>query len=153
MNDRLRNLNYLAIVVTGLLAFVLSLVWYSPLLFGKIWMEHRNGLPPSAPAWTMFFAPLRELIVSYVLALLITRLAITDWKKAVGLIFLLWLAFQAVGMAGAIIWDNMPLKLGTVHAGDWLMKMLFMAVVLTLWHRKRITSGASRAGQPAGVKI
>jgi hypothetical protein len=61
-----------------------------------------------------------------------------DWKKSVKLIFLLWLAFHAVGMAGAIIWDNMPLELGLVHAGDWLMKMLFMAIVLGLCHKKSI---------------
>ena len=49
---------------------------------------------------------------------------------------LLWLAFQAVGMAGAILWDNMQWQLGAVHAGDWLMKMLFMGITLTLWKNK-----------------
>ncbi len=73
-------------------------------------------------------------------ALLITRLASVSWKKYLKLIVQLWLAFHAVGMAGAIIWDNMPLKLGAVHAGDWLMKMVFMAIVLTVWHQKQTIS-------------
>ncbi len=83
------------------------------------------------------FAPLRELIASYVLALLITRLQLLQWKNAGKLIVLLWLAFHAVGMAGAILWDNMAWQLGAVHAGDWLMKMVFMAVVLSIWHNKK----------------
>lgn len=131
-------INYWAVLITGILAFCLSMLWYSPVLFGDIWMEHRKTLAPSAPPWTMLFAPLRELIVSYVL-LLITRLSCTSWTKNLNLILLLWLAFHAVGMAGAIIWDNMPLKLGAVHAGDWLMKMVFMAVVLTAWHKRKET--------------
>jgi hypothetical protein len=140
MKNKVLKIDYWAVIITGFIAFILSLIWYSPLLFGKIWMEHRNSLPQSAPGWTMFFAPLRELIVSYVMAMLLTRLAIVSWKDAVKLAFLLWLAFQAVGMAGAIIWDNMSLKLGSVHAGDWLMKMLFMAVVLTIWHSRKTPS-------------
>jgi hypothetical protein len=130
------RINYWAVVVTGIIAFILSLIWYSSFVFGKIWMEYRNASAQSAPSWTMMFAPLRELIASYVIAILITRLTITDWKKAVRFILLLWLAFHAVGMAGAILWDNMPWQLGLVHAGDWLMKMLFMAVVLSLWHHQ-----------------
>ena len=49
---------------------------------------------------------------------------------------LLWLAFQAVGMAGAILWDNMQWQLGAIHAGDWLMKMFFMGISFTLWQNK-----------------
>jgi len=138
MNPKSISINYLAVIVTGIIAFVLSLIWYSPLVFGKIWMEYRNVPDQSAPSWTMIFAPLRELIASYVIAILITHLKIIDWKKAVGFILLLWLAFHAVGMAGAILWDNMPWQLGLVHAGDWLMKMLFMAVVLCLWHKRNL---------------
>jgi uncharacterized protein DUF1761 len=140
MNTKSLSINYLAVIVTGIIAFILSLIWYSPFVFGKIWMEHRHAPIQSSPSWTMIFAPLRELIASYVMALLITRLTITDWKKSVRLTFLLWLAFHAVGMAGAIIWDNMPWKLGLVHAGDWLMKMLFMAVVLSLWHNQKLST-------------
>ena len=128
-------INYWAVITTGVIAFALSLIWYSPILFGEIWMKYRAGTAPT-PDWTMLFAPLRELIASYVIALLITELKLTDSKSAIKFIFLLWIAFHAVGMAGAVIWDNMAWQLGLVHAGDWLMKMIFMAIVLSVWHRR-----------------
>jgi hypothetical protein len=81
----------------------------------------------------MLLAPLRELIVAYVLAQLLVRLAITSWRGAASLALGLWFAFHAVGMAGAVIWDHMPWALGAVHAGDWLMKMLLMAIMLRAW--------------------
>lgn len=137
MEKRAIPVNYPAVIVTGLMAFVLSLLWYSPLVFGKVWMQYRDAALPSPPGWVMIFAPLRELIVAWILAMMISRFSLYNWKGAVQLCFLLWLAFHAVGMAGAVIWDHMPLPLALVHAGDWLMKMLFMALLLSTWHRKK----------------
>jgi hypothetical protein len=130
------KLNYWVIIITGFVAFFLSILWYSPLLFGKIWEQYRHAPNPEIPKWTMVFAPLRELIASYVLAKLIVLLKLTNWEKTIVVFLLLWLAFHAVGMAGAILWDNMQWQLGVVHAGDWLMKMLFMGFVLTFWLNK-----------------
>lgn len=129
------RVNYLAVLIAAGMAFAASLLWYSPLAFGDIWMQHRDAAAVSAPSWTMLVAPLRELIVAVVLAHLMARLSITKWWNAASLGFALWLAFHAVQMAGAVIWDNMPLALGAVHAGDWLMKMLLMPTVLALWPR------------------
>lgn len=130
------KLNFWVIIVTGLTAFALSILWYSPFMFGKIWELYRHPPNPSIPQWTMVFAPFREIIASSVLALLIVRLKLGDWKGTAKLMLLLWLAFQAVGMAGAILWDNMQWQLGVIHAGDWLMKMLFMGIILTIWLNK-----------------
>lgn len=137
--DKLQ-INYWAVVATGVAAFLLSILWYSPLMFGKIWEHYRHAPNTAIPQWTMVFAPLRELIVSLALALLIVRLNLKDWKATTKLMLLLWLAFHAVGMAGAILWDNMQWQLGAVHAGDWLMKMLFMGIILTVWLNKNIIS-------------
>lgn len=98
----------------------------------------RNAPNPDIPLWTMAFAPLRELIASFVLAIMIIRLNLTDWAEAVKLMLLLWLAFHAIGMAGAILWDNMHWQLGAIHAGDSLMKTLFMGVGLTIWFNKKL---------------
>jgi hypothetical protein len=134
--ERKMKLNYWAVATTGILAFLLSMCWYSPVLFGNIWLRYRHAPNAAIPQWTMAFAPLRELIASFALAKLIVLLQLADWKKTTNLMLLLWLAFHAVGMAGAILWDNMQWQLGAVHAGDWLMKMIFMGMALTAWHNK-----------------
>jgi hypothetical protein len=126
-----------AVVAVGLLAFVASLVWYSPLLFGGIWTTYRGNAVSTTPAWTFVVAPLREIAVALVLAHLIVRLSISDVWQSVWLAVALWAAFHAVGMAGAVLWDTMPWRLGLVHAGDWLMKGVLMAALLTVWHRRR----------------
>lgn len=42
--------------------------------------------------------------------------------------------------AGAILWDNMQWQLGAVQAGDWLMKIVFMGIILTIWLNKNLKS-------------
>ncbi|HEX5168216.1 MAG TPA: DUF1761 domain-containing protein [Cyclobacteriaceae bacterium] len=138
MNSSVQTrMNYWAVSATGILAFALSLLWYSPLMFGKIWMQYRHAPNPSTPQWTIAFAPLREVLASYVVAVLIVRLGLSDWKASARLMVILWAAFHAVGMAGAILWDNMQWQLGVVHAGDWLVKLVFIGIVLTMWMRQR----------------
>lgn len=133
MAEKKKAMNYQAVAVIGIAAFILSLFWYSPIMFGGIWKQYRHAPNPEIPQWTLAFAPLRELIASYVLAYFIIRLNVQNWREAARIMLLLWLAFHAIGMTGAVLWDNMQWQLGIVHAGDWLMKMLFMGLALAKW--------------------
>src|SRR3982074_741425 len=90
------QINYIAAVVTGLAAFALSLLWYSPLLFGNIWMALRNAPVHPLPAWTVLFAPLREVITAFLLTNLIVRLGVNNWENALGLGFVPWFSFYFV---------------------------------------------------------
>jgi len=128
---------YRAVLATTAAAFAASLLWYSPLLFGRIWTATSGASVGSTPAWTFLVAPLRELAVALVLAHLIARLRLFNLKGAIGFALALWTAFFAVQMTGAILWDHRPIMLTAVHAGDWLMKMLIMSIMLSAWHGKR----------------
>lgn len=130
------NNSILAIFTTGICAFLLSIIWYSPILFGSIWEQYRNLPNPDIPGWTIIFAPFRELIVTFVLSFVITKLYLNNLLDTIKFVLLLWLGFHFVGMAGAILWDNMKWELGLIHCGDWLMKMLFMGLLLTRWQIK-----------------
>lgn len=136
MNQNNSPIDYRAVFVTGLVAFSLSLAWYSPWLFGGIWLQFQDATVASSPMWKFFTAPLREIVTAAVLSFVIVRLKPPHWRSAFGLGLLLWVGFYVVQLTGAVIWDNYPWQLGAVHAGDWLMKMLFMSVALSAWHVK-----------------
>lgn len=126
-----------AVVVAGVTAFAFSLVWYSPFLFGSVWTEAQGAEATAMAPWKFFVAPLRELFTAWFLAWLIGRLGIVDWKAAAGLGALLWAAFYVIQLAGAVIFDGMSPALGAVHAGDWLGKMLIMAIIVSAWPRRQ----------------
>ena len=140
MKNDVSRISHLAIVVALAAAAVVSSVWYSPFLFGKLWVELRNansvGVTDMAmPAWKIAVDLVRELVVVYVLARIISGLGIVDWKGALSLGFWVWLGFPVQMLVGASLWDNKPWTLDLIHAGDWLMKMLLISLILAKWPR------------------
>ena len=78
MDTQLRRLNYRAIVVAAIAAFAFSLIWYSPFVFGSVWVDAKGAEATAMPAWKFVVAPLRELITAWLLAWLIGRLGIVQ---------------------------------------------------------------------------
>jgi len=140
VNNDVSKINYLAVIVAVVAAAVVSNGWYSSFLFGKKWMALRalNAVAladTKVPGWKVSVELVREFVVAYVLARFVNRLGITDWKGALRLGFWVWLGFPVAMLVGASLWDNKPWMLVPIHAGDWFMKMLLMAVILGTWRR------------------
>lgn len=136
------RINYLAVVAAVVAGVVVSTAWYSPLLFGRQWMELRAVVPAATseagmPAWKVLAELVRELVVAYVLARFVL-IGGFDWRGALRLGFWAWLGFPVAMLVGASLWDNKPWLLSVIHGGDWLVKMLVMALVVGAWPRKGI---------------
>ncbi len=69
--EKKTELNYRAIIFTGLIAFGLSTMYYSPLVFGAIWEKYRHTPNPDVPQLTMVFAPFSSS-VSYIYSQVLT---------------------------------------------------------------------------------
>ncbi len=130
------NLNYWAVGVAAVVAFAVGALWNSPLLFGAARIE-LAGLGSGAEAAMSPAAPVAEflrcLVVAFVLALILRIAGVGRLWPSMGLAVLIWFGFQAALLAGAVIWERMPLQLYAIHTGDALIKMLLMAAILSLW--------------------
>lgn len=79
------RVNLLALAAATILAFVASSLWYSPLLFGRQFLE-LSGIPQSQPNAVKALLELtRTSILAYVIARLLMMLNIADWKGALRL--------------------------------------------------------------------
>ena len=56
------------------------------------------------------------------------------YSEGLGLAAMLWLGFPAVLLTGSMLWERTPLVTAALHAGDWLLKLVLVAVVLGLFH-------------------
>jgi hypothetical protein len=36
-------------------------------------------------------------------------------------------------LLGSVVHENVPLSLAAIHAGDWLVKLLLMTLILGVW--------------------
>jgi hypothetical protein len=133
------QVNYLHVLVAAVVVFVLGWLWYSPLLFFKPWMRLRGLDPVAAMAGAKM--PGGKLLVEFVrcflLAFVITRfvglLGITSLMGAVHFGFFLWIGFPVILLTGSVLWDNVPWKVAAIHAGDWLVKLLVIPIIVSLW--------------------
>jgi len=128
------EINYLAIVVAVVVAFVASTLWY--IVFGAE-RERLLGTEGDAserpPVWMMLVELVRSFVVAYVLAVLFGLVGVVGFIGAVGLGLLMWVGFPVVLLVGSVIWDKVPLKLAAIHAGDWLVKILLVTIIVGLW--------------------
>ncbi|MGH7629182.1 MAG: DUF1761 domain-containing protein [Gemmatimonadales bacterium] len=127
------DLNYLAVFVAALAVFVLSSVYY--ILFSQLLAQLSAAYSDTSrpPAWKLAAEVARSIVVAAVVAGLATLLGITDWVGALLLGFALWVGFPVVLLSGAVIHENEPWKIAVIHAGDWLLKVLVIAVIVSVW--------------------
>jgi len=127
-------INLWAVAVATVAAFVSSSVYY--IAFDKL-RAALLGTEPAAgerpPAWKIVVELLRSLVIAATLAVAVGELGI----DGVGGILLLglgvWLAFPVTILAGSVVWDDVPWRLAAIHAGDWLVKAVLIALLVGLW--------------------
>jgi hypothetical protein len=133
------HVNYLHVLVAAVVVFVLGWLWYSPLLFFKPWMRAR-GLDPVAamagakmPGGKLVVEFVRCILLAYVIARFVALLGIAGFLGAVHFGLFLWIGFPVIILTGSVLWENTPLKVAAIHAGDWLVKLLVIPIIVTLW--------------------
>ncbi len=135
------HVNYVAVLVAAVAVFVLGWLWYSPLLFFKPWMRLRGMDPVAAmagakmPAGKLLIELARCLVLACVIARLVALLGISTWMGAVHFGLLLWIGFPVIILTGSVLWENIPWKVAAIHAGDWLVKMLVIPIIVSVWTR------------------
>lgn len=132
------NINYLAVLASGVIMMILGYVWYGP-LFGKPWMK-LIGITKSsmegkgsemAKNYGMMFVS--ALVLSYVLAHVLYAFQSDSIGMALQGAFWIWLGFIATTMLSGVIWTKKPLKLYAIEAGYYLVGLGLIGIVLTLW--------------------
>ncbi len=127
------DIDLLAVLATAVAAFAAAATYYA--VFGEQLAELSDAAAAGQPTppWKLAVELLRCLIVAAVVAGLAAQAEIDGWSGGLLLGLALWIGFPFVLWTGAIIYENTPWKLAAIHAGDWLVKLLVVAVIVTVW--------------------
>jgi hypothetical protein len=128
------DVNLLAVAAATVVAFVLSSAWYVALA------DQLAGVSPAAaaagdrvPPWTVAAELIRSLVAVTVVAGLAAQTGTDDWSGGLWLGLALWVGFPLVLWAGAMLHERAPWRLAAIHAGDWLVKLLVVTVIVSVW--------------------
>lgn len=137
--------NYWAIIACGAAAMFLGFVWYGP-LFGKQWMamvgmtEADIEAAKKDPA-KMYQSYAITFVGAVVMAFVLARgiafgnAYLGSSGAAVALIsaFWFWAGFVAPVMLGPVLWEKKPWTFWALTSGYYLVLMLVMAAILSIW--------------------
>jgi len=134
------TVNYLAVLVGAVVAMAIGALWYSPKIFGNMWIRE-SGLSPEAlaankakgmgKAYTLSF--IFTLLSVYVLAHFVALLSVTSLAGVVELVFWIWLGFSLPVFVGAALWEGRSVKYIAVNALQQLIALGAAGKILILF--------------------
>jgi len=131
-------INWLAVLVAGISAFVLGGVWYSPALFGNAWMKANNLGIEEIKKGNMLkiygIAFILSLVMAANLAMFLVDNALqkTDitWGATAGFLAGIWV-FCAVAIHG--LFEHRSARLILINGGYSLVGLILMGAIIGLW--------------------
>lgn len=130
------QINYLAVGVAALATFFLGALWYSPLLFGKLWLK-AHGYSEEQMRKTAGRAYIVSLfcyvVMAFVLAVLVSYTGVSTVPQGAFLGLLVWIGFLATLGLTAHMFSEKPLSTYLIDAGYQLVYAVTMGVILAAW--------------------
>lgn len=135
--------NVFAILVCALLSVVLGTLWYSPLLFGNIWMKELGITPEAAEAarkkgmsamWKSYVLQIvASFVTAFVLGMQISYNGLTSVPTAMTYAFFVWFGFYATSSIGSVTWEGRRWRYWALNNGFNLVLLLAMSAILVSW--------------------
>ncbi|WP_258724629.1 DUF1761 domain-containing protein [Cellulomonas sp. NS3] len=126
------DLGILPVLVATVAAFVAAFAYYA-VLGSQLARLSSAAADTPPPAWMMPVELLRTLAVTCVVAVVVALGEVDGWAAGALLGVVLWVGFPVVLLSGSVVHEKVPWRLAALHAGDWLVKLVLVSVVLSVW--------------------
>lgn len=129
--------NYLAVLAAAAVSFILGGLWYSPLLFGKIWMKEAGLTEKDMKKGNVGLSYLGGFVTAFIIAYITSHfiyfVGADTVEQGLSLGFWIWLGFIATTMFGQVLWDGKSFKFYLINVSYYLAQLLIMGGILAVW--------------------
>jgi uncharacterized membrane protein len=135
MQNAFHNLNWLAIIVAAVSAFMLGGLWYSPLMFVKRWMKETGITQESTKNANMLklfgFSFILSFIASFFLAMFIGAGAGGSFGALAG--FMAGFGWVLTFLGIIYLFESRSLALFLINAGYSVVSLTIMGFIIGIW--------------------
>jgi len=128
-------INWLAVIIAGLVYFGVLFAWYFPFIFGNLWLKlvGKESEPKSKIIRdTIIMIPTSILTVLFI-KIMLDLVGITDIAGALLLSFILWIGFVATIGTNQTSFTDRNYKLFFIEYGVYLVCFLLAGLILAIW--------------------
>jgi hypothetical protein len=131
------SLNFLAIIASALILWLLGATWYSPALFAKPWMAMLGIKKEDGKRSFMILAMISSFIGDLVLSFVLDHIIVWSnatgfgWGSVVGC--LVWIGFFGATNLPQHLYEGRPFKLFAINNGYWLLGLFIVGGLLGAW--------------------
>ena len=133
------QVNYLAVLVAALATIFIGALWYSPLLFHRIWVKAHGYSEEKVEqmrktAGRAFIVSLFcYIVMAFVLAVLVSWVGVASVGQGALLGLLVWVGFLATLGLTAHMFSEKRLSTYLIDAGYQLVYSVVMGVIVATW--------------------
>ena len=128
------DVEILAVLAAAVAAFAIGGTYYSVFSEQLAAASDVAAAGEQPPRWVLAAELGRCLALALVVAGLASQGEIDELAGGMALGLALWIGLPLVLWTGAVIHENTPWRLAAIHAGDWLLKLLAVGVLVSVWH-------------------
>ena len=129
------QISWAAVFIAALINMVLGALWYSPLLFGNVWLKlvkiDRKKMDMKKGARRGYIvSALMSVVMAIVLSLLIQATGSLSPLGGAMIGLLIWVGFCVTMMISPVLWENKPLQGYAINIGYHLVSLVAMGAVI-----------------------
>lgn len=139
-NILIMEINFWAVLASGIANMVVGGLWYSPIAFGKLWMKlsgfdaaKEKEIKEKGASMSYFVAFIGSLILAYVFAHVLNAFNSTTVQMGMQGAFWMWLGFVATTQLSSVLWEGKSVKLFILNTAQSLVALVVMGIILSLW--------------------
>jgi len=130
------HLNFLAVLLAAIANYVLATIWYA-LLFNKVWKKLTGITDMKPQPMNMVLSFVGAFVMSFVLYHMIVFgnnfFKMSDITGGLMAGFHSWVGFIAPVTLMTKLYEKKPWGLWVLDNGFWLISLLVMGIILSLW--------------------
>jgi hypothetical protein len=135
------HLNWLAILVTGIVIFLLGGLWYSPILFAKKWIalqgrteEEMKAQAAASNMPVMYMSAfIGSFLVAWAMAVMVAQFAPAGVFGGIHVGLICWLGFAAATSYSTALFSGKPKQLWLIDSAYNLVSFLIAGAILAVW--------------------
>lgn len=127
------DFNIVGIIAAVVADMAIGTLWYSPVLFGPLWMQLTGITKEEMMAGgrkAIAYAVVTSLVMASVLSFFVNALDITGVDKALEFAFMVWLGFVVTTNATKVIYEKQSFHVFVLSVSYQLISLLVMSIIL-----------------------